>query len=301
MDRLTITADYAEQPAKPKQGSNLLVPLIVVSIIAIIATSVSISLTVMLVTNDHLQNDDVNECQPNSSCQVNTMSGKSFSIPDYTPGLDCGDIMDAVGPISGVYKIQPKGASAPFNVYCEMTDSGAWTVIQRRQDGSVSFIRTWAAYKAGFGNIDGEYWIGNDNIHYLTNQVPYKLRIDLEKGDGLTAYTEYNPFMIEDEYNNYTLHLGKPSGTAGDSLIQTFANNNGQPFSTYDVDNDQNPYSCANSNYAGWWFESCTAGNLNGFYYTINEESSYQGGLYWYSWNLNEPLKTVTMKIQAAD
>jgi len=48
-----------------------------------------------------------------------------------------------------------------------------WTVIQRRLDGSVDFYRNWSDYRLGFGHLDGEFWLGNERIHQLTNQGKY--------------------------------------------------------------------------------------------------------------------------------
>ncbi|XP_035664242.1 ficolin-1-A-like [Branchiostoma floridae] len=77
------------------------------------------------------------------------------------------------------------------------TAGGGWTVIQRRQDGSVPFNRTWEEYKLGFGNTSGEYWLGNDNIHLLTSQENFTLRVDLMDWGGQTAYAEYSLFRIQ--------------------------------------------------------------------------------------------------------
>ena len=51
----------------------------------------------------------------------------------------------------GVYIISPDGR-CPFRVYCDMTNGG-WTLIQKRQDGSVNFYRPWDDYVDGFGDI----------------------------------------------------------------------------------------------------------------------------------------------------
>lgn len=71
---------------------------------------------------------------------------------------------------------------------------GGWTVIQRRQDGSVDFNRTWKEYKEGFGDLNGEFWLGNENIHKLTSQGDYSLRIDLEDWNNKHKHAFYQVF-----------------------------------------------------------------------------------------------------------
>ena len=114
--------------------------------------------------------------------------------------------------ISGVYTIDPDGAGA-FDVFCDQkTAGGGWTVFQKRLDGSVDFYRGWADYKRGFGNLNGEFWLGLDKIHRLT-KTKSKLRVDLEDTTGKTAYTEYDMFAVTSEKVNYQLSLGVYSGT----------------------------------------------------------------------------------------
>ena len=55
---------------------------------------------------------------------------------------------------SGVYTIKLSATSQPFDVFCRMTSTGGFTVMQRRMDGSVNFDRSWNDYKNGFGSLE---------------------------------------------------------------------------------------------------------------------------------------------------
>ena len=82
--------------------------------------------------------------------------------------------------ISGVHKIDPDGLGE-FEVFCDQkTAGGGWTVFQKRYGGTVDFFRAWADYKRGFGNLNGEFWLGLEKIRRLTACSSNKLRVDLE-------------------------------------------------------------------------------------------------------------------------
>ena len=86
-------------------------------------------------------------------------------------------------------------------------------MFQKRLDGSVDFYRGWSDYKSGFGNLNGEFWLGLDKIHRLIKNESDMLRVDLEDWEGETKYAEYDSFAITDEASKYTLSLGSYSGT----------------------------------------------------------------------------------------
>ena len=128
-----------------------------------------------------------------------------------TAKQNCAELYKAGERISGVYTIDPDGQGA-FEVFCDQTTTGAgWTVFQKRLDGSVDFYRGWADYKRGFGNLNGEFWLGLDKIHRLTKSNN-RLRVDLEDTTGKTAYAEYDMFAVTSERSKYQLSLGTYSG-----------------------------------------------------------------------------------------
>ncbi|XP_052062007.1 fibrinogen-like protein 1 [Mytilus californianus] len=189
----------------------------------------------------------------------------------------------------------------PFDVYCDMMIDGKWMVIQRRLDGTTDFYRNWKDYKQGFGNVNCEYWLGNDNLHNILSTKDYKLRIDLQDWNNETRYAEYDTFFIGNETTNYVLTIGNCSGNVGDSILSPTreeCNLNGMAFSTWDNDNDNELDNCAlDSEHAGWWFNGCTETNLNGIYY--NGGVVNRDGMYWKAWYSSDySLKTVTMKIR---
>ena len=124
---------------------------------------------------------------------------------------NCAELFKSGKSTSGVYAIDPDGSGA-FDVYCDQTTAGGgWTVFQKRLDGSVSFYRGWTDYKNGFGDLNGEFWLGLDKIHRLT-KTKKRLRVDLIDTRGNTAYAEYDMFAVTSERTKYKLSLGTYSG-----------------------------------------------------------------------------------------
>ncbi|CAG2230897.1 Angiopoietin-related protein 1,Veficolin-1,Ficolin-1-A,Angiopoietin-1,Fibrinogen C domain-containing protein 1,Ryncolin-1,Tenascin-N,Angiopoietin-related protein 7,Angiopoietin-related protein 6,Ficolin-3,Fibrinogen C domain-containing protein 1-B,Fibroleukin,Fibrinogen-like protein 1,Ficolin-1,Ficolin-1-B,Angiopoietin-4,Tenascin-R,Ryncolin-2,Techylectin-5B,Fibrinogen C domain-containing protein 1-A,Microfibril-associated glycoprotein 4,Fibrinogen-like protein A,Ryncolin-3,Angiopoietin-2,Tenascin-X,Ficolin len=193
---------------------------------------------------------------------------------------------------SGVYTIYPAGG-AGFKVFCDMeTGQGGWTVFQRRQDGKVDFYRGWEEYVNGFGNLNTEFWLGNDKIYRLTSRGQYELRVNLEDFDGNKAYAKYSTFYIGDKSTNYKLTVKGYSGTAGDSL----KTHNKQAFSTKDKDNDSHSRAdCAEVNKGGWWYKDCHDANLNGLYLGNKKDNK---GLRWSHWKGSQSMKTTSMMIR---
>ena len=112
-----------------------------------------------------------------------------------------------------MYIISPDSSRGPFDVYCDhKTAGGGWTVIQKRLDGSVDFYRGWADYKRGFGNLNGEFWLGLDKMHQLTKAGRNIIRIELEDIKGKTAYADFDMFAVASERAKYQLSLGTYSG-----------------------------------------------------------------------------------------
>ncbi len=155
------------------------------------------------------------------------------------------------------------------------SDDGGWVVFQRRMDGSEDFYRGWKDYNKGFGDLNGEFWLGLNKIYRLTrnSDVNTTLRVDLEGFDGVKLFAKYDQFKVLDYSNLYQLVVAGYSGDAGDSLSYHSHFN----FSTKD---HLNSHQCARLYKGGWWYGNCHVSNLNGLYHP-GPHTSYADGVNW--------------------
>ncbi|XP_070785972.1 fibrinogen alpha chain-like [Enoplosus armatus] len=239
---------------------------------------------------------------------------------DYV-GKDCVEAYKnhLKGETNGPFKIKPGGTDSTevVEVYCQQEGlMGGWLLVQQREGGALSFNRTWAEYRDGFGLVDakgkGEFWLGNQNLHLLTNQGETMLKVELEDWEGGVASAEYT-IRVGSEEEGYPLHVSGYIGDAGDALVMpksdmaSYLSHNGMKFSTFDKDNDKWEENCAEMYGGGWWYNNCQSANLNGIYYkgTYDPEKNtpyeIENGVVWVTFKpANYSLKTVRTFIRSA-
>ncbi|KAL7738373.1 hypothetical protein ACLKA6_006691 [Drosophila palustris] len=212
--------------------------------------------------------------------------------PSQFPG-SCAEAT-AVSRRTGVYQILiPSYSVHPFIVSCdEDSHGGGWTIVMRRQDGSVDFYLFWKHYKNGFGNVNGEFFMGLEKLHAMTKDLDQELLIVMEDFKGQKRFARYNRFAIDSEQNEYALHvLGEYSGDAGDSLTAHI----GRKFTSQDRDNDEHKDNCAKLFTGGWWYASCHTSNLLGKY----NDNTFGKGINWLTFTTHTAsLKNVQMMIR---
>ncbi|XP_048390999.2 fibrinogen-like protein 1-like protein [Stegostoma tigrinum] len=161
---------------------------------------------------------------------------------------------------SGIYVIHPKGYK-PLVVYCFMDAPGkGWVMLQHvTKNSNISFATNWDTYKRTFGNMEDEHWLGNEYIHWITQQARYEVKFLIDSGVEKVAI-DYASFNVENESNNYKLRLGAPIGVSQTEKHLAINKNDNMMFSTFDKDNDRDgTQNCAAVDGGGWWFNHCTS------------------------------------------
>ncbi|XP_070173037.1 fibrinogen C domain-containing protein 1-like [Littorina saxatilis] len=213
--------------------------------------------------------------QLNLTTQLSALTNSTKNILERITPANCVDWLK-LDPRSGIRTVNISGD--PITVYCDQTtDNGGWIVFQRRIDASTDFFRNWTDYRNGFGDMEGNFWLGLDKLHSLTTSQKCELRVDLRKWDGSKGHATYSGFFVEGVGHNFALQYDKfTGGNAGDSLSQ----HRGQHFSTRDRDHDTNSMNCAQYFHGAWWYDFCHVSNLNGKYKTSSSAPS-KDGMYW--------------------
>ncbi|XP_008137607.2 angiopoietin-related protein 3 [Eptesicus fuscus] len=194
---------------------------------------------------------------------------------------DCTTIYNKGEHTSGIYSIRPSDSQV-FNVYCDVKSGSSWTLIQHRIDGSQNFNETWENYKYGFGQLDGEFWLGLEKIYSIVKQSNYILRIELEDWKDTKHYIEYS-FHLGNHETNYKLHLVEITGNVPSALLE----NKDLVFSTWDH-RAKGHFNCPESYSGGWWWHDvCEENNLNGKYNKprAKPKPERRRGIYWKSQN----------------
>ena len=223
---------------------------------------------------------------------------RTTEAPSLTAIKDCSELTPREQYPSGIYRIS-LSESLSFDAYCNMdADGGGWTVFQKRFDGTIDFYRNWDNYTHGFGNLEGELWLGLQNTHLImTTQQSWELLILIQDFNDETAYAKYDTFYIGDAASNYRLTIAGYSGTAGDSILPADHPLNGRSFSTYDRSYDDYGGNCPSARQGAWWYRRCTDSNLNGRY--LGTTGDGFTAMYWYYWkNSYQSLKASTMMMR---
>jgi len=77
----------------------------------------------------------------------------------------------------------------------------SWIIIHQHLGLTFNWHLPWADYKAGFGSIDADFWLGLEKMHLLTSSQPYRLRVEVQQDStNLWFSAEYWSFEIGDEY-----------------------------------------------------------------------------------------------------
>lgn len=162
-----------------------------------------------------------------------------------------------------IQMIFPLAAPQPFPVYCRLLTDLPRTYIMERRKGDVNFNRNFSDYEKGFGLLDGDHFLGLQQLYYLTASKQYEFRASITLKNGSNYFQQYITFTVsgaDDGYrltasvNPYVINL------LGDCLTPL----RGAKFSTFDRDNDgDDSVNCAQKHGGGFWFLGCNCSTCN--------------------------------------
>ncbi|XP_076063830.1 uncharacterized protein LOC143038482 [Oratosquilla oratoria] len=180
----------------------------------------NMTLDIQQLSNSIQELQNITETLPVQALLHTLQNLTQFQPQALTPKMDssrprhCLDLKGAGDSGRGVRRIYPFPCCPNWvlQVFCDQeTDGGGWTVIQRRDDipPYEDFYRTYIEYEKGFGDLEGEHWLGLENIHHLTSHSLQELRIDLADFHNATSWAKYGFFHVRDSSSNYIMNCGR--------------------------------------------------------------------------------------------
>ncbi|CAF2059405.1 unnamed protein product [Rotaria magnacalcarata] len=194
------------------------------------------------------------------------------------------------------------------NIFCQTDEQPQWLVIQNRQTSFVDFNRTWIEYRRGFGNAlnQTDFWIGNENLHWLTNSYSCRLKIELTDWYNETRRAIYEIFHIANQKDGYRIQIsGYHGDMEGTKKLDSFSRwHYNARFSTHD--HYATSTNCPKSHGGGgWWYHSgieCAHTQLNGRFATHSDGLiPFNTGILWIGWKADRhySFQRATMSIQS--
>lgn len=221
------------------------------------------------------------------------------SSPHAVIWSGCCKLENVSGASSGIYTLSGlAGHFSTTQAYCDVTNEDkVWTLIHKRTNGSLSFDKTWRDFEDGFGNLEEEFWFGLKAMSLMTTTGQWKLRVDMEvseeEGDEPELISvEYNHFQVGGPEENYQLNASEFNKSTTYDILKDFQ---GNPFSTYDRDNDGGTSSCATLKRGGWWYPLYCSSNKG-----LNINKEYEGGGIMWQQSIVKTVqvKSIEMKIR---
>ena len=88
---------------------------------------------------------------------------------------------------------------------------GEYIVIQSRTlPFGMSLNRTWDEYKKGFGDLNGEFWLGLEKLYRIT--MEHSICIQIRSKAGKLFYNEWNYVYIGGENEQYVIKSMRGNG-----------------------------------------------------------------------------------------
>jgi hypothetical protein len=206
--------------------------------------------------SDMFPNKLTNLCQDcqvkiNDKCTKKTSTGTTISIGNKFKANNCYQLYLNGIKSDGIYDIYPDNENESIKVFCEM-HKGGWTRIMNKINNSTTaFNKSWNEYTNGFGDFDSNNWLGLNYIRQLTNQQQMSIRIEVSNDITDSSMIEYDSFFIGPEKQKFQLTIGKK---IFGSLEDSFTHHNGMKFATFDQDAKD---LCSIVRNGGWWFKAC--------------------------------------------